>query len=146
MHGSVSFARPGRPHDAILEKSILMLVHRQGSDGEVLMLSELADIDTEAGLPEQLVPTTSLVATRTVSSDPDLPHFLLLRDLPKDFAPIGRFRPSRGLVMLRPFGEKVTLSAWGADDPATLYGMQQCWSVELVSRQWAGEIQFADDL
>ena len=145
MHGSVSFAKPDRPHDAIKEKSILMLVHRQGSDGEMLMLSEIEDIDIGNGLPEQLVPTTSLVALRTVSVDPDTPHFLLLRDLPKKYAPIGRFRPSRGLVVLRSVGEKITVSAWGADDPAPRFALQQCWSIELVPRKWVGEIQFADD-
>lgn len=155
MTGRLRLARLGSPDATHSDQQELMLVHRQGASGEVLMISD-TDAAPAGPRPDtrDLRPRISIVGLSTVAPRAAGSGFLLLDRLRAGLEPVGRFQPARGMASLHLRDGRLALRACGMFEPPQRVGASGwtpgadeallSWSLELSAARWTGELLFCD--
>ena len=145
MSGSLQIAELGRPDHAKFQRRAVMVVYRLGSEGEVLMMSDVENVRSAHELTDGFVPGSTLVGLHTISVGDDGEYFVFVSALQPGFVPIGRLRPARGVIRLQELEDDITLQAWGMDEQPEVGERILSWSLDLAATKWSGEMRFVDD-
>lgn len=145
MSGTLQIAELGQSKRGFIQRRALMLVHRQGPEGEILILSNTGVREPVHDPTGRLVAQSSVLGLRAASAVDARPHFQFMSALRPGFEPVGRFRPARGLAVVDTVDDRIKLQAWGMDEPSGDAGRAVSWSFDLSTIEWSGDMRFLDD-